>query len=123
MPGDLATLTTEVGARLADLGFELVDIRVGGTTPRARLQIRTDWRDAAAGSRGITVDDCATVSRALERWLDDSAVLGERYVLEVSSPGLERPVRRREHWERFVGREVHVRLRGRGRIRATIIRV
>lgn len=126
MPGDLAALTSEVGVRLADLGFELVDLRAGGTSARVRLQIRIDWRDAipgAKGGHGVTVGDCATVSRALQRWLDESGALGSQYVLEVSSPGLERPVRRREHWARFVGREVHVRLRGRGRIRATIVRV
>jgi len=122
MPGDLAALTVEVGARLADLGFELVDIRVGGSAARVRIQIRIDWRDAVPG-RGITVADCATVSRALQAWLDESGVAGAQYVLEVSSPGIERPVRRREHWERFVGRDVQVRLRGRGRIRATIVRV
>ena len=124
MPADLAALTSEVGVRLADLGLELVDIRAGGTTGRVRLQIRIDWRDAApGGDHGITVEDCARVSRALERWLDESGTLGPEYLLEVSSPGLERPVRRREHWARFVGREVHVRLRGRGRIRATIVAV
>ncbi len=122
MPGDLAALTTEVSARLADLGFELVDIRAGGTTARTRLQIRIDWRDAVPG-RGVTVDDCATVSRALEQWLDAAGQLGPRYVLEVSSPGIERPVRQREHWERFAGRDVTVRVPGRGRIRATIMAV
>lgn len=126
MPGDLAALTSEIGVRLADLGFELVDIRAGGTSARVRLQIRIDWQDAVPGQgrgHGVTVGDCATVSRALERWLDESGALGPQYVLEVSSPGLERPVRRREHWVRFVGQDVHVRLRGRGRIRATIVRV
>jgi len=124
MPGDLAALTSEVEVRLADLGFELVDIRAGGTAARARIQIRIDWRDAIPGSgHGITVADCATVSRALESWLDESGLLGTGYVLEVSSPGLERPVRFREHWARFAGRDVNVRLRGRGRIQATIVGV
>jgi ribosome maturation factor RimP len=124
MPGDLAALTSEVEVRLADLGFELVDIRAGGTAARARLQIRIDWRDAIpGGSHGVTVGDCATVSRALEPWLTESGILGTQYVLEVSSPGLERPVRLREHWARFTGRDVNVRVRGRGRIRATIVAV
>ncbi|MSR07385.1 MAG: ribosome maturation factor RimP [Gemmatimonadetes bacterium] len=122
MLGDVAALTADVETRLADLGFELVDIRVGGTTARVRIQIRIDWRDTVP-ERGITVDDCASASRALERGFEEAGRLGDRYVLEVSSPGIERPVRRREHWERFVGRDVQVRLRGRGRIRATITRV
>ena len=64
-----------------------------------------------------------TVSRALEAWLDAGQVLGPRYVLEVSSPGIERPLRWREHWERFRGQVVNVRLRGRGRRQATIVDV
>jgi ribosome maturation factor RimP len=73
----------------------------------------------------VTVDDCAAASRALEAWLDEGAggPLGSRYVLEVSSPGIERPVRWHRHWLRFVGREVNVRLPGMGRVRARIVAV
>jgi ribosome maturation factor RimP len=63
------------------------------------------------------------VSRALERWLDETGLIGPDYVLEVSSPGIERPVRWPEHWERFTGQDVIVRLPGRGRVRATIVAV
>jgi ribosome maturation factor RimP len=122
MATDLAALTNDVRTRLSGLGFELVDIRVGGTPSRTRLQIRIDWLDSISG-RGITVENCATASRALEQWLDETGQLGDRYILEVSSPGIERPVRWREHWTRFVGHDVNVRLRGRGRIRASIVRV
>lgn len=118
----LAELTAEIRSRIAALGFELVDLRRGGSAQRARLQVRVDRLDAAPG-HGITVDECAAVSRALETWLDASQVLGPRYVLEVSSPGIERPVRWPQHWARFVGREVHVRLPERGRTRATIVEV
>jgi ribosome maturation factor RimP len=104
---------------VAELGFELVDIQQRGAGSRVRLQVRVDRPDSEPG-RGITVDECAAVSRAIEGWLDASGALGTRYVLEVSSPGIERPVRWREHWERFRGREVQVRIRGRHRMRATI---
>lgn len=115
-------LTAEIRARLDALGYELVDLRRRGTARRTVLQVRLDRPDAAPG-RGITADECAEVSRALEAWLDGTGVLGPRYVLEVSSPGIERPVRWRKHWERFRGRDVHVRLPGRGRVRATILAV
>ena len=120
MSQDLDTLIEGMRARLGDLGYELVDLKRGGSRTRVLLQVRIDHKDPALG--GVTVDDCAIVSRALEPWVDTLGI-GPRYVLEVSSPGLERPVRWREHWERFAGRDVHVRLRGRGRIRATIVRL
>lgn len=122
MPDDLAGLISEVRARVVALGFDLADLRKGGTPRRIRLQVRIDRPDSAPG-HGVTVGDCAHVSRALEQWLDASLVLGSNYILEVSSPGIERPLRWRQHWERFVGRDVHLRLRGRGRRRATIMRV
>jgi ribosome maturation factor RimP len=112
-------LTSKVRATVAELGFELVDLQVRGAGSRVRLQVRVDRPNAEPG-RGITIEECATVSRALEAWLDASEALGSRYVLEVSSPGIERPVRWREHWERFRGRDVNVRMRGRHRFRATI---
>ena len=122
MPDDLAALTEEIRSRVATLGYELVDLRRRGTGGRARLQVRIDW-PAAAAEQGITVDDCALVSRGLEQWLDASGLLGSNYILEVSSPGIERPVRWRQHWERFAGRDVNVRLAGRGRRRAPILGV
>jgi ribosome maturation factor RimP len=112
----------EVKARLSRLGFELVDLRLRGAGQRQSLQIRIDRPGSVPGA-GVTADDCATVSRELERWLDGSGVAGLRYVLEVSSPGVERPIRWPEHWKRFVGREVRVRLPDHGRVRATIVRV
>ena len=119
MDDNLAQLTADVGARIADLGYELVDLRTVGSRTRGRLQIRIDRVDAGQ-SQGITVDDCAQVSRRLEEWLDQTLALGSHYSLEVSSPGIERPVRWREHWVRFIGRVVNVRVVGRGRFRATI---
>jgi ribosome maturation factor RimP len=120
MSSSLADLTAEIRARVAALGYELVDVRKSGTVQRVRLQLRVDHPDSAPG-RGITVDQCAEVSRAVEAWLDQSGLLGPRYVLEVSSPGIERPVRWPEHWARFAGHDVRVRLPGHGRTRATIV--
>jgi len=116
----LEQLSDELERRLATIGFEVVDIRKGGSGSRARLQVRIDWRDAAPG-RKVTIEDCAAASRHLEAWLDASGAIGERYVLEVSSPGLERPLRRLTHWTRFAGREADVRLPERGRVRVRIV--
>ena len=115
-------LTDAVDARVTELGFELVDVRKREARGRTVLQVRVDRVDSAPGG-GVTADDCATVSRALEVWFDDSEMLGRRYILEVSSPGIERPIRFAKHWERHVGQDIRLRLRGRGRVRATIVRV
>ena len=90
------------------LGFELVDLRRAGTLQRPILQVRVDRPDSRPG-QGVTADDCAAISRSLERFLESSAMVGPRYVLEVSSPGFERPLRWPEHWRRFVGRHARVR--------------
>src|SRR5690606_12489148 len=71
------------------------------------LRLRIDRFDAAEG-QGVTLEDCTRVSRALEAWLDEKPDLPERYVLEVSSPGIERPLVRRRDFERFAGREVAI---------------
>ncbi|AHG90722.1 Ribosome maturation factor rimP [Gemmatirosa kalamazoonensis] len=63
------------------------------------LEVRIERRDGSA----LAVDDCAQVSRAIESRLDATRVAGDRYVLEVSSPGVERPLRHAADWRRFVG--------------------
>ncbi len=118
---DIDQLTGQIRRRVAQMGFDLVDLKKRGSLNQARLQIRIDRPEGPLG--GVTIDDCASVSRGLEAWLDDTELLGPRYVLEVSSPGIERPIRWAEHWRRFVGEDVKVRLAGIGRVRATILGV
>ena len=92
-----------VVAGLAEVGFDLVELRKGGSRSRPVLEVRIDRRDGEK----VTVDDCARASRALEARLDSSALVAERYVLQVSSPG-ERPLRTPDEWRRFVGRWANV---------------
>jgi ribosome maturation factor RimP len=111
-------LLVPIRDHVAGLGFELVDLRRTGTLQRPILQVRVDRPDSRPG-QGITADDCAAISRSLERFLESRAMVGPRYVLEVSSPGLERPLRWPDHWRRFVGRQARVRaaaLPGRNRV-------
>ena len=119
------SLVESFRVRLEALGFDLADLRIGGTPNRPLVQVRIDWPPGSpgAGGSGVTVADCATASRALEAWLDEAGLLGTRYILEVSSPGLERPLRWPRHWARFVGRDVTAKLEGLGRVRARIVAV
>ena len=101
-------LLVPIRDHLAGLGFELADLRRVGTLERPILQVRVDRPDSRPG-QGVTADDCAAISRSLERFLESRAMVGSRYVLEVSSPGLERPLRWPEHWRRCIGRRARVR--------------
>lgn len=116
------SLVDEVEERVRNLGFDLIDLKRKGSSRRTILEVRVDLLDSASGD-GITVDHCTQVSRMLEEWLDEVGFLGENYVLEVSSPGIERPIRWLRHWEENVGREVKVKLAGRGRLVAEIVAV
>ena len=93
-----------VTGELDRLGFDLVELRRGGSRSRPTLDVRIDRRDGAA----VSVDDCALASRALEARLDAGEVVGSRYVLQVSSPGVERPLRHADDWRRFSGRKAKV---------------
>lgn len=93
---------------LEDMGFDLVDLERTGGRGRPILRLRIDKPDSMPG-RGVTVDDCAQVSRALEPLLDARDDLSGKYVLEVSSPGVDRPIRKRRDFERYVGQEVSVK--------------
>jgi len=97
------TLETVVAAELDSAGFDLVELRRGGSKSRPLVEVRIDRRDGTS----VSVDDCAKVSRALEARLDNSGLVSEQYVLQVSSPG-DRPLRSPAEWRRFVGRYVSV---------------
>jgi ribosome maturation factor RimP len=99
-------LTREIESGLADLGFELVELEKGGRASRPVLKIRIDRVAGAGEDAGISVDDCARASRSLEARLEAHDRFPTTYVLEVSSPGVERPLVRRRDFERFAGREV-----------------
>ena len=86
------------------LGFELVGIEyIRGRYPVLRVYIDSE--------NGITVDDCADVSRQISAVLDVEDPITDAYNLEVSSPGMDRPLFTLEHYQRFVGEEVIVSLR------------
>jgi len=93
-----------VTQELDGLGYDLVELRTAGSRARPTLQLRIDRRDGVA----ITVSDCSIVSRAVESRLEAEKKVGPEYVLEVSSPGIERPLHKAADWRRFVGQRASV---------------
>jgi ribosome maturation factor RimP len=83
------------------MGFELVQVRMAGTSRRT-LQVMAEPLDR---TRPMTVDDCAEISRAISAVLDVADPMQGPYSLEVSSPGIDRPLVRREDFARFAGFE------------------
>ena len=63
-----------------------------------------------AETQYISTEDCEKVSRFLSEKLDEADPIEQNYYLEVSSPGLDRPLLRPEHWQRYVGEEIEIRL-------------
>ena len=93
-----------VSQSLTANGFGLVELSVKGSKRRPVFDIRMERSDGEK----VSINDCAQVSRLLEEQLEPLAAKLGDYVLEVSSPGVERPLRRPEDWKRFVGRTVNV---------------
>ena len=105
---DRLGIEAEIEATVDELGYELVAVDWGGSKRRPLLRIRVDRPDATPQD-GVTVDDCAVVSRALEERLEAREAVPERYVLEVSSPGVDRPLVRPTDWQRFAGNRVVIK--------------
>jgi ribosome maturation factor RimP len=82
-------------------GLDLEGVKVTSAGRRRLLRIVVD------GDGGVSLDDIALISREVSAALDDSAAMGEQpYTLEVSSPGVDRPLTERRHWRRAIGRLV-----------------
>lgn len=103
MEARLATLCESIARGQGLFVYDLVYRRSG---PRWKLAVFID-RDPG----GVTIDDCEAYSRQLARELDVLDPIGHSYDLEVSSPGIERALRRPWHWERARGRSVQVKWR------------
>lgn len=103
------SLESELESFISGIGFELVALERGGGRKRPLLRIRVDRPDAPPGRSGVTLDDCAEVSRAVERFLESRGQGEEQWILEVSSPGVERPLTKPGDYERFAGQRVRLR--------------
>jgi ribosome maturation factor RimP len=99
-------------------GAELEDVRITTAGKRRQLQVVVDADD------GVPLDLVAELSRGISKALDDSAVMGSApYVLEVTSPGLDRPLTEPRHFRRQLGRMIRARLAEGGEVTARITAV
>ncbi len=94
-----------IGPTIEGLGFDLVRIDLSGQNNLC-LQIMAEPLDG----RGMTVADCAEISRAVAAVMDVEDPIKDAYTLEVSSPGMDRPLVKLRDFERFAGHEVKVEL-------------
>ena len=92
------------------LDYELVDVEFAREGQGGVLRIFIDRRAENPGN-GITVDDCARVSHAVSELLESEDPIKGHYTLEVSSPGFDRILRKRAHFERFVGERIFAELK------------
>ena len=98
-------LTDLLGPAVADTGMELESVRVSKAGRRLVLRVVVD------SDHGVSLDDVADVSRTVSGELDAANAMGdESYTLEVSSPGVDRPLTEPKHWRRAAGRLVKVPL-------------
>lgn len=87
-----------------ELGLEIWDIKF--------LKEGSDWilRIFIDKSEGITIDDCEKMSRAIDKPLDELNPISQQYCLEVSSPGIERELTNDDHFKKFIGHSVIIRM-------------
>jgi ribosome maturation factor RimP len=82
--------------------FFVVEVQV---TPTQKITVYAD------GESNITIEKCAEISRFLEHYLESNGLVGEKYLLEVSSPGMDEPLRVPQQFAKTIGREVEVLLK------------
>ena len=120
MLGDVIELRSLLEPMVERLGYELIHVTQGGSKTRT-LRMFID----APG--GITVDDCERVSRQVSDVLAVEDMVEGEYTLEVSSPGLDRPLVKQEHFEQARGKDVSIRMRalhlGRRKFRGLLVEV
>src|SRR5229473_2862412 len=112
---DVAEQVRNVATRVAHTyGLDIFDVQFRREAGGMILRVQIDRPGpAAVAEESVSVEDCARVSRDLSAVLDVEDVVPTAYTLEVSSPGLDRPLRRPEDYRRFAGRRAKVVMRER----------
>ena len=102
---DTAAIARLIEPAVKELGFDLVRVAMIGGTSDPTLQVMAERPD----TRQLTIDDCADLSRKLSDILDEADPIEEGYRLEVSSPGIDRPLTRRSDYDDWTGHEARIK--------------
>ena len=113
---DEGRLTDVIRPVIASAGMDLESVRVSAAGRRRLLRVVVD------SDQGVSLDDAAVISRKLSAALDAAPVMGDfPYTLEVSSPGVDRPLTDPRHWRRAVGRLVQVTVADAGSVSGRVL--
>lgn len=96
---------------LAVDGLEILDVRVFQGGGRVQVRIYVDLADSEETGVGINIDQCARAGRSVNMLMEEADLFAGEYVLEVSSPGIRRPLRLIRHYEAVVGEKVDLKIR------------
>jgi ribosome maturation factor RimP len=107
MDADLTAVTKLIEPEVKALGFDLVRVAMVGGTSDPTLQIMAERRD----TRQLDLDDCQAISRRISDLLDEQDPIEGAYRLEVSSPGIDRPLTRKSDFADWAGHEARIKLK------------
>lgn len=100
---------------LPEPGLFLIDVAVTGTRVRKKVLVIID------GDQGASIDDCARLSRALSERLDETDLIDENYVLEVSTPGVDHPLKLARQYKKNIGRGFKITLKDKSLLKGKLI--
>jgi ribosome maturation factor RimP len=103
---DAAKIEGLIGPSLEAMGYSIVRVAFTGGRTRPTLQIMAERNDNA----GMTVEDCESISHTVSALLDVADPIETAYQLEISSPGIDRPLTRRADYDRFAGFEAKIEM-------------
>lgn len=117
-------LHSRLNSTIHSMGYEFVG---GEMLPQGKRMVLRLYIDGASPDKRVTADDCSAVSRQVGAMLDAEDLIQSQYVLEVSSPGIDRPLFTLDQYQKFIGSRIHVRLHapqdGRRQFKGRLVRI
>jgi ribosome maturation factor RimP len=117
---DIAAIAKRIEPEVKSLGYDLVRVAMIGGTSDPTLQVMAERSD----TRQLSLSDCETISRHLSEWIDANDPIDGSFRLEVSSPGIDRPLTRAKDYADWAGHEARIslaeRLGGRKQVSGTL---